>query len=306
MVTPTGLEQQPRVATGWAGIDAAVGGGLHRGGLHVFEGDLLRSSHRAGGQAWCPPLGAAIHLAWRTLAYEHPEDGRRVGWIGREVRPSERSLLGGVRAGRLSYSSPLGLDPSNRVGGYSGVVDHRLREASFFVETAPSQPGQRLWAIEQAIRCPGVAMVVADGRGLDAAAFRRLHLAARTAADDASGDHAHAGCTGPTGTLVVLLLSSDVTARRCLSDTRWSVFPESNNASLGVPAWRVCLLRARGLHALSTSSRPLEAHCHLDWEEQHASGHSTKRIAVMRDQPAVPLNRRCSSEARQTEDACAA
>jgi protein ImuA len=42
----------------------------------------------------------------------------------------------------------------------------------------PRDEDQRLWAIDQSLRCPGVSAVLADASGLDMAASRRLQLAA--------------------------------------------------------------------------------------------------------------------------------
>jgi hypothetical protein len=42
----------------------------------------------------------------------------------------------------------------------------------------PCDEDQRLWAIDQSLRCPGVSAVLADASGLDMGGSRRLQLAA--------------------------------------------------------------------------------------------------------------------------------
>lgn len=305
LVAPLELDEASRIPTGWHGIDAATGGGLHRAGVHVFLSDLFQG-HTQTRHGWCPPLGIAIHLAWRALACEHPGDGRRIAWFGMGWRPEERSLLGGLRAGRLACASPVGSDSSQSSGCYSGAVDERLLNASFVVDTQGHAVQDRVWAIEQAIRCPGIAAVIADGREFDESAIRRLHVAARSAADDTHGAHSDAGCSGPVGTFAILLLPHDRSTRRCLADTRWRVTSDQFSDLTRTPAWKVRLLRARGMQALAATRYPLVGRCHLDWEEQHGSGLATERSAIVCDTPSIHVDRHSSSTTNRTRDAHAA
>lgn len=260
-------EEVQRIPTGWPVIDGAIGGGLHRAGVHLFQGDLLEG--RSGrGMPWCPPLGVAIHLAWRVLAQEVRTDGRRIAWVGTAVKPAERMLLGGMRAGRTRCSSPLDSEAHGPCV-HRAHPDQRLLEASFHVAVSRRDVAERLWAIEQAVSCPGVAMVVADGRDLAMPAMRRLQLAAIAAAEDSSGAHVRAGLSGPTGALLLVVRPPGEAAVRSATATRWRVDAACCRGFIEEPTWTVGLLRARGRQALARFDRALVAHCRLDWEDHH-------------------------------------
>jgi hypothetical protein len=62
-----------------------------------------------------------------------------------------------------------------------GATDQRLLDRSVFVD--PATPAERVWAIELALRCAGVAAVIADGTALSMAESRRLQLAATSTND---------------------------------------------------------------------------------------------------------------------------
>ncbi len=108
----------------------------------------------------------------------------RILWVGSRVFPHARSLVAGLRAGS------------------SRSIDRRLLARSWFIDVPESENGastmrrcrdnrrsdaprrrfaHRTSVLEQAIRCPGVMAVVADGEGLPMACTRRLHLAVRQA-----------------------------------------------------------------------------------------------------------------------------
>jgi hypothetical protein len=148
------------IATGWTAIDAALGGGIARAGLHEWWGAL-------------PEVRAVlVQLAWNAILHD---DRYRVGahrhvvWVGREAWPSADALVRGLRA---PIAGMFG-QPVPRMW-----PDARLHDRSLLVDVPANDPGARLWAIEQAVRCPGVCAVIADGRGFDLAATRRLQLAA--------------------------------------------------------------------------------------------------------------------------------
>jgi len=162
-----------------------------------------------------------VHLAWRALESEadpgaapaaHEAAGRegdaglRVLWIGRSLWPYPHAL---VRENLLAR-------------GEAG--DRRLLHGSIFVD--PPDDASRLWAIDLALRCSGVAAVIADGRGLGMAETRRLQLAARSG-----------------GTLA--LLARPACERRKLSaaSTRWIVRPEPSASTH--PRWTIRLLRCK-------------------------------------------------------------
>jgi hypothetical protein len=148
------------VPTRWHAIDAALGGGIPRVGLHEWWGEL------ADARAVC------VQLAWNALLADDtacPGAHRHVAWVGRAAWPQADELVRGLR--------------SALAGMFGGSFarqwpDARLHDRSLLVDVPARDAGARLWAIEQAARCPGVCAVVADGRGFDLAATRRLQLAA--------------------------------------------------------------------------------------------------------------------------------
>ncbi|MEN1705087.1 MAG: hypothetical protein AAGJ54_06180 [Planctomycetota bacterium] len=85
-----------------------------------------------------------------------------------------------------------------------------------------------MWAIDQALRCPGVAAVIADGRGFSMAESRRLQLAAAVG--------------GGIG-----LIARPLRERGELSaaKTRWLVTPRVSDTHN--QAWTVELLRCKGV-----------------------------------------------------------
>lgn len=152
------------VPTGWPGVDAALGGGIPRRGLHEWWGSA-------------PDVGAVLtHLAWQAIVHDdlhRPGAARRVLWIGRSAWPDAYALVRGLRApvaGMFGARMPR-VWPDARLHARSLLVDPAQVRGGAVV-------GARLWAIEQAARCPGVCAVVADGTGFDMAATRRLQLAA--------------------------------------------------------------------------------------------------------------------------------
>lgn len=142
-----------RIPTGWAEIDAQLGGGLSAGGLHewfgveeALDGDAARST----GRRWSPPLCILVHLAWQAL--DHAPSEPWTLWIGGQCHPYPRVLIRGE--------------------------DRRLLERSLFV--APRDAASRLWAIDLALRSPAVGCVVADGSHFDRPATQRVQLLARS------------------------------------------------------------------------------------------------------------------------------
>jgi len=232
-----------RLPTGWTGVDdGLLGGGLACGAVHEWFGVEGGGGEDSGGggsspafgrddRLLLPPLAILSHLAFEAVA----RDGHRLAvWVGRRCRPYLRSL---VREG----------------GG-----DRRLLHRSIFVD--PANDAERLWAIDLAARCLGVAAVVADGSGLDMAASRRLQLAAQA--------------TGG-GALVLLARPACELATLSAAATRWRVVPvpppdpedrpglEEMNApgrrhglSLSLPSpsprWTVELLRCKGVQPLNS------------------------------------------------------
>lgn len=115
-----------------------------------------------------------------------------------------------------------------------GLAAFGLDPAALLVVRIPGQgrtgATQTLWALEECLRERAVGLVCAELDALDLAASRRLQLAA-----------AGGGTTG-------LLLRSGAAAATALpptaSVTRWRV-AAAPSLAIGVPRWRVELLRAR-------------------------------------------------------------
>jgi hypothetical protein len=153
-------ERVDRLATGWGSIDERLGGGIPFAGLHEWWGE-------------CTDVHSVlVQLAWRTVLHEdaaRPGRDRHVAWIGRAAWPDAGHLVRGLR------SPVTGLFGAPRIRSWP---DARLHERSIMVDVPAHDDGARLWAIEQAVRCPGICAVVADGRGLPMPATRRLQLAA--------------------------------------------------------------------------------------------------------------------------------
>ena len=191
-----GVEQDDlsAVPTGWPEADAALGGGLARGALHEWSG--VEGLRRASGPSlWTPPLYLAIHLTWQALESQANQGDAlqrqnrtshgRVLWIGREIWPYPRAMVRdfGLRASEDATPSRFNSDALQRstlelVRWPANSCDdpQRLITRSLLVDADPVQ--KRLWAVDTALRCSSVTVVVADGSGFDMAATRRLQLAA--------------------------------------------------------------------------------------------------------------------------------
>jgi hypothetical protein len=99
---------------------------------------------------------------------------------------------------------------------------------------------QRVWCAEQALRLGAGGVIVIDGDHFDTLAWRRLHLAAQSASqaasctdDDSPGAVNGTGAPGP----VVLVLTSPhasggLRPRGCAAETRWTVHPSFDIASI--------------------------------------------------------------------------
>lgn len=139
------------VATGHAGIDAALGGGLARAGLHEVFGQAQDDSNALGGCAG----GFAAMLTSRIAGAETPAT---IFWL-REASAERRG--GCLHAPGLAE---LGLDPGRVV---LGVLD---------------DPASLLKVANDVVRCPDVAVAVIElwrePRVLDLTASRRLAVAA--------------------------------------------------------------------------------------------------------------------------------
>ncbi len=239
--------------------------GLVRGGVHEWFGTGdSRGAHSQGGNhpqgVWAPPLFLLGHLAARAV-HDASERGAptHVLWIGRSVWPYPRTLNGGVdlvesapgrppqASGSLS-SSLLGFDLELReVPERFSLADGPLFEHSLFVDPGPAQVGQRLWAIDTALRCPSVTAIVADGSGLPMAGTRRLQLAA--AAADAlvllARPPAEIGEVSAATTRWAVTRAQDAGRADLAGDVKFPNDAEFTSDT-APPRWRIELLRAKG------------------------------------------------------------
>lgn len=243
---PCGASRPIRRETHWA--TPAWAPGLHE----WFTADATPA-------VWVPPLTVLAWLArGRAPSADAPDNHPAISqgltrsqglvlWIGRACWPHPQALVWPMQAAPAA----------------AGEVDRGLLDRSVFVEAGLLQagvvaagdrtptdtrrarprrraaPSDLVWAVEQAVRCPGVAAVVADGRGLSMTDSRRLQLAA------AAGG-VPAWLARPPWEL------GELSAAR----TRWRVSPRApedargraDGGGAGVDiAWTVELLRCKGV-----------------------------------------------------------
>ena len=203
--------EAPPLTLGVPGIDQILpGGGLARGALHEVLG-----SHARGRGGLVSGGGAALAfvavLAARRAAQAGGRDhaGGRVLWC-----PSRHGLYGpGLAA--------FGLGPGQLI-----LVHGRDDQ-------------QRLWAMEEGLKCTGLAMVVGEVKRLGLGQSRRLQLAAEASGVTALLLHAGDDDGGDAG----LGISAGL--------TRWRISsapsaPIIGYAGIGAPRCRAELLRCKG------------------------------------------------------------
>jgi protein ImuA len=151
-----------------------------------------------------PDDGAALGFATMLLA-RLMTDGGHVAWIG----PRDELFGPGL--------AELGLAAERLI-----VVRAQARDA-------------RLWALEEALRSPGLAAALAEIDRLSLTQSRRLRLAAEA-----------------KGVTALLLRPSGAGAAPSAATTRWRIAAAAREATAGSrrvsgrPHWRICLLRCRG------------------------------------------------------------
>ncbi|HZW11487.1 MAG TPA: hypothetical protein VFF69_16420 [Phycisphaerales bacterium] len=194
----------PPVLTGWGLLDAAMPtGGLARGAVHEWFAETGERPSSGGSPT---PLAVLIHLA--RLAAPGADLSPAVVWIGRRCWPYP-PLLARLGAGSLLHRSV-----------FIDARDH----------------AERIWAIDIALRCPGVAAVVGDAAGLSMAESRKLQLAA-------AGGRALGLIVKPVREI------GEISA----ANTRWLV--RSEPSQTGEPGWIVELLRCKGVRPMSEGVR---------------------------------------------------
>lgn len=191
---------------------------LRRGSIHEWLGvagpaagdpDAAdRASARCDdpGAEWTPAVAIATHVAMSAMQASVRAGGVAI-WIGRRCWPYPHLL---ARAGAPLLARSLFVDPLDA--------------------------GERVWAIDLALRCAAVSVVVADASGLDMASSRRLQLAAEAGA--IAADRA-----GSAGGLGLLLRPGREVSSLSAARTRWLVRREPSSGSW--PRWRIELLRDR-------------------------------------------------------------
>ncbi|MDH3232545.1 MAG: hypothetical protein OEQ29_03395 [Alphaproteobacteria bacterium] len=202
-----GGAQQVVCPLGVPAIDEALPwGGLPLGALHEITGVAERD---LAAQSF-----AAVLLGVLAQADRGHHGGRPVLWIAPDEGPYAPALPG------------FGLDPAQ-------VTTVRAR-----------RPTDALWALEEAVRCPSLAAVLAEGPRPDFAQSRRLQLAA-----------------SESGVTPLLLQPALDPLPSSAAVTRWQVkaaksAPESQmeesgdetagSETVGYARWRLALLRCRG------------------------------------------------------------
>jgi protein ImuA len=177
------------------------------------------------------------------------EDGASLGFVA-----ALAGLLQRLDGGRLVWVSPR-----PELCG-AGLAPFGLRADRMLLVRAP-RPADALWALEEALRTPGIVAVVGEARGVDPVAGRRLQLAAQAG--------------GATGFLLLTGETDSVPG----AVTRWHVgaaLSTSDLPGLGAARWHAELRRCRGADSRSWL---------MEWTD--ATDSATGGFAV----PADPLDR---------------
>lgn len=156
------------LALGNPAIDGALGGGLGSSALHEIA--AAREAEVAAASVFALALAArktsrrrappAIANSWKAREHDGaisvPTSGLNVIWIAEDLSLVENGALYGPALDGI------------------GIAPERL------ITVAAARPREVLWAMEEALRCRAVGMVIGEmrPRGIDQVATRRLALAA--------------------------------------------------------------------------------------------------------------------------------
>lgn len=189
--------EQRVISTGWREVDAMLPPhGLLTGAIHEWHG--LESESRS---RWTPPLSMLAHFAAQA----------------KNTNASERPWL--IWIGKRAW-----------VYGHAAMRSLGATDRCLWID--PGDLAARMWAIDVALRCPGV-IVIADGSGVDSASSRRLQLAASTA-----------------GTICFLARPFCELKEISFAATRWTVH---TSPARGVcNRWTLKLVRCKGLQAVDS------------------------------------------------------
>jgi protein ImuA len=163
-----------------------------------------------------------------------------------------------------------------------GLARFGLSPAELVLVHAP-RPADGLWAMEESLRCPGVAGALLVLPELDLTAARRLQLAAE--AGGAIGLLLHADATAAAGGPIDPPLPASRAGRQTASValTRWRVSALAGTGrgshDLGDPRWHLELLRCRGgqPHDWQVVWRPAAERLDLDHDGEADAGHAAPR-----------------------------
>ncbi|OUX03132.1 MAG: hypothetical protein CBD91_00885 [Phycisphaeraceae bacterium TMED231] len=268
-----------RVPTGCDMVDAGIGGGLIRHGMHEWLGDPFAvpaeaSTERIAGD-WVPCLGPVIGILHR-LRNEHDALGRaspNIAWIGRRCLPGPWNLVprrpsGTVDAPVTDHGEDgVPISPSNPPRG----VDARLIDRSIFILPDEDDRASRRWCLETAIRTPAIDSVVVDGSAFDALDSRRIQLGLLERQR-----------RGESSLLVMVVRPPRDVRLRSSASTRWLItpVPSTRHASpedvtpvRDSRRWRLRLVRCRMPQSAPIEGECLEGFVSDDWPiEDHMRG----------------------------------
>jgi len=202
-------------------------------GGHVHEWFLTGGFSEQG--VWHPPLTIMTGLALRRI--DRPVEDCRVAWIGRKCWPAFQTIRG--------------LNPA-------------MMSRSVFLD--PLTDDERFLAIGQALRCPAIKAVIADGSGMSLTVSRRLQLAAES------------------GTVLGLVARPPWEIdEQTYAATRWEIRPRKTAGKL--PSWNIRLVGCRGQQRGQDAPHIRAA----DWEYQRGTGslHLSADLGRGIDAPAV-------------------
>jgi protein ImuA len=205
-------------------LDRLLAGGLRRDALHEIRSETTRDSIAATGFAFALLARLADQEARRAdgPTGKQGEEARKTGGLigkQKDLRP----LLLVIEASALSEAG----EP------YGPGLDRFGLDSRRLVIVQTRRPSETLWVFEEALRCRGLAAVLAEIRGhphqLDLTASRRLALRARE--------------NGVMG----LLLRQASAVEPGASATRWHVSPRPAStiddfaSGIGHPVWHLAL-----------------------------------------------------------------
>ena len=216
------------VSTGWrpvdqalAGGDESAAGGLRVGAVHEFF---------PAGSTGVPPVSAGPH---RRDACATQSDSAPLCLLAHLARQAAQTIEGEIIwIGRRCWPNPQLLARTGLLG------------RSLLVEAPPG--GERLWAIDLAMRSPAGAVVVGDAAGFKIPATRRLELAGRE-------------CRA----LVLLARPAADRGLPSAATTRWLVQRRLSDSTH--PAWTLELLHCKGRQLAPPENRGPWT---LEWDDE--------------------------------------